>query len=66
MSNRAIQLRNEDPYQAVYAKALEDLNTEIAASQQLTEAEKRYLLVEMDELSDDEWEPLVIAKESKC
>jgi len=34
------------------------LDAEIAASKTLTEEEKRYLLVEMDQLSDDEWEPI--------
>ncbi len=63
MSNQAIQFRNEEPPQAMWAQALEELDAEIAASQQLTEAEKRYLLEEMDQLSDDEWEPIVIEGE---
>ncbi|MEW6210580.1 MAG: hypothetical protein AB1631_19605 [Acidobacteriota bacterium] len=37
---------------------LEELKAEIAASEDLTEEEKR-LLDEMDKLPDDEWEPII-------
>ena len=60
MSNQAIRVSKEESLQAVWTRALTQLDNEIAASQQLTEAEKRYLLEEMDQLSDDEWEPIVI------
>lgn len=47
----------------LWAKALKDLDAEIAASKTLTDAEKKYLLEEMDTISDDEWEPISVIGE---
>jgi len=45
--------------QEVWRKQLTKVNAEIASSATLTEEEKRFLLEEMDQLSDNEWEPIV-------
>ena len=59
MPNKANQPLNEDSAQSIWAKALQELDAEIAADRNLTEAEKRFLLEEMDQLSDEEWEPII-------
>lgn len=66
MSEKAIEIperpeRNDN--QALWVQALNELNAEIAADEALTEEEKRFLLEEMDQLSDDEWEPINCAGE---
>ncbi len=64
MSNKAIESLNESPQQGVWTQTLRELDAEIAASPTLTEVEKRFLLEEMDQLSDEEWEPITCAGES--
>lgn len=49
--------------QDVWEKALSELDAEISSSASLTEEEKRFLLEEMDRLSDDEWEPVACSGE---
>jgi len=64
MSNQAIQLHpQKEPAQTLWAKALHDLDAEIAADPSLTEAQRRFLLEEMDQLSEEEWGPLEIEGE---
>ncbi len=63
MATKLIQLPKLEDEREIWAKALKDLDAEIAASTTLTEEEKRYLLVEMDQLSDDEWEPITVIGE---
>jgi hypothetical protein len=46
-----------DDHQA-WNEALTSLDAEISSSKSLTEEEKRFLLEEMNGLSDDEWEPV--------
>jgi hypothetical protein len=58
MSNKAIESSNESPQQNVWAQALRELDAEIAANPNLSAEEKRFLLEEMDQLSDEEWEPI--------
>ena len=49
--------------QHIWTQALRELDAEIAADPNLTEAEKRFLLEKMDQLSDEEWEPITCAGE---
>ena len=63
MSNKAIESLNEKPQQVIWAQALRELDAEIAADPNLTAEEKRFLLEEMDQLSDEEWEPITCAGE---
>ena len=63
MATKLIKLPEPEDEREIWAKALRDLDAEIAASTTLTEEEKRYLLVEMDQLSDDEWEPITVIGE---
>lgn len=49
--------------QHIWEKALSALDAEISSSVSLTEEEKRFLLEEMDRLSDDEWEPVACSGE---
>ena len=63
MSEKIVGLLEPEDRRELWAKALKDLDAEIAASTTLTEEEKRYLLVEMDQLSDDEWEPIIVIGE---
>jgi hypothetical protein len=63
MSNKMIESLNVNPQQVTWAQALRELDAEIAASPNLTEEEKRFLLEEMDQLSDEEWEPITCAGE---
>jgi hypothetical protein len=61
MSEKAIEISEgleKNDNQALWAQALTELNAEIAADEALTEEEKRFLLEEMDQLSDDEWTPI--------
>lgn len=49
--------------QQLWNQSLDQLDAEIAANPTLTEAEKRFLLEEMDWLSDEEWEPITCTGE---
>jgi hypothetical protein len=49
--------------QQIWQKALSELDAEITSSVSLTEEEKRFLLEEMDSLSDDDWEPVACSGE---
>lgn len=63
MSKKAIEQPNVSNEESVWAQALRELDAEIAASPNLTEEEKRFLLEEMDQLSDEEWEPITCVGE---
>jgi hypothetical protein len=63
MSKELSDLPGVSHDQEAWTKTLSDLNGEIAASQTLTEEEKRFLLEEMDLLSDEEWEPVTCVGE---
>ena len=63
MPSQAQPILNESPNEALWAQALLDLDAEIAASTTLTEAEKHYLLVEMDQVAEEDWEPITIEGE---
>jgi hypothetical protein len=63
MSKKSFDIPGASDNQQAWEKALNKLNAEIAASDTLTEEEKRFLLEEMDELSDDEGEPIVCSGE---
>jgi len=63
MSNKAIELPSANNEQNIWIQALYELDAEIAANPNLTEAEKRFLLEEMDQLSEDEWEPITYSGE---
>lgn len=58
-----IKVEQENPRQVGWMKSLEDLDAEIAADKELTLEEKRFLLEELDQLSDDEWEPITVIGE---
>ena len=58
MSKNRSDIPGASDNQQAWRKALDKLNAEIAANDTLTEEEKRFLLEEIDELSDDEWEPV--------
>ena len=49
--------------QEVWFQALNELDVEIAASQTLSKEEKRFLLEDLDQLSDEDWEPIACAGE---
>lgn len=63
MSKKVSDLPGVSHDQKAWTKTLSELNAEIAASQTLTEEEKRFLLEEMDLLSDEEWEPITCVGE---
>ena len=63
MSKKELDIPGPTNNQEVWERALSELDTEIAASKTLTEEEKRFLLEEMDQLSDDEWEPIISSGE---
>jgi hypothetical protein len=58
-----VKTEQVDPRQIGWMKSLEDLDAEIAADEELTLEEKQFLLEELDQLSDDEWEPIVVVGE---
>ena len=58
MSEKIINPFGTEDRQELWAKALKDLDAEIAADNDLTPEEKRFLLEEVDQLSDEEWEPI--------
>ena len=49
--------------QELWFQALNELDVEIAASQTLTEKEKRFLLEDLEQVSDEDWEPIACAGE---
>jgi len=61
----AERVKNEqvDTRQIGWMKSLEDLDAEIAVDEELTLEEKRFLLEELNQLSDDEWEPIAVIGE---
>ena len=63
MSKNRFDIPGASDNQKAWGKALNKLNAEIAANDTLTEEEKRFLLEEIDELSDDEWEPVACTGE---
>jgi len=63
MSNKADELPSANDRQDVWVQALRELDAEIAANPNLTEAGKQFLLEEMDQLPDEEWEPITCAGE---
>ena len=63
MSKKSLDIPGAKNDKGIWENALKELNNEIAASKTLTEKEKHFLLEEMDELSDDEWEPVNISGE---
>ena len=63
MSKKIAEQPSASNHQHVWTQALRELDAEIAADPNLTEAEKRFLLEEMDQLSDEEWEPITCAGE---
>ena len=58
MSHKRIDTPSADNDQGLWEKALSELDAEISSSESLSLEEKRFLLDEMDRLSDDEWEPI--------
>lgn len=58
MSKKVINNSRTNNDAAMWAKLLEDIKREDAANPNLTEEEKR-LLDELDQLSDEEWEPII-------
>lgn len=58
MSDKKPQTLATGADQQIWDKALSELDAEISSSVSLSEEEKRFLLEEMDRLSDDEWEPV--------
>jgi len=63
MSKKVVKQPDASNNQRLWTQALRELDTEIAADPNLTEAEKRFLLEEMDQLSDEEWQPIACAGE---
>lgn len=63
MSEKIVGLLEPEDRRELWAKALKDLDAEIAADNDLTPEQKRFLLVEMNQLSDDEWEPITVIGE---
>lgn len=63
MSDVKPQSHEPEADREVWRKQLIKVNAEIASSATLTEEEKRFLLEEMDQLSDNEWEPVVCSGE---
>ena len=63
MSKERIDVPGETSDKKVWKDALKELDAEIIASQTLTKQEKRFLLEGMDELSDDEWQPITCSGE---
>lgn len=58
-----IKIEHVDQRQMRWMKSLEDLDAEIAADEELTPEEKQFLLEKLDQLSDDEWEPITVVGE---
>lgn len=63
MSDKETQTLVTGTDQQIWDKALSELDAEISSSVSLSEEEKRFLLEEMDRLSDDEWEPVACSGE---
>ena len=63
MSKNVTDLPGMSNDQEVWSQALNDLDVEIEASQTLTEKEKRFLLEDLNQLSDEDWEPIACAGE---
>ena len=63
MSDKKTQTSILSDDQQAWNEALTSLDAEIASSKSLTEEEKRFLLEEIDRLSDDEWEPVACSGE---
>ena len=63
MSEKIVGLLEPENRRELWAKALKDLDAEIASDNDLTPEQKRFLLVEMNQLSDDEWEPITVIGE---
>lgn len=63
MSKKVVKQPSASNNQRLWTQALRELDAEIAAEPNLTEAEKRFLLQEMDQLSDEQWEPITCAGE---
>jgi len=63
MSKKVVNQRSASNNQHLWTQALRKLDAEIADDPSLTEAQKRFLLEEMDQLSDEEWEPVICAGE---
>ncbi|MEK6411081.1 MAG: hypothetical protein AABN34_29515 [Acidobacteriota bacterium] len=61
MSQKSIDNPEINDDVSVWGMLLEETKAEIRASEKLTDEEKR-LLDEMDELSDDEWEPITVSE----
>jgi len=57
MSKKVVNQRSASNNQHLWTQALRKLDAEIADDPSLTEAQKRFLLEEMDQLSDEEWNP---------
>lgn len=63
MSDKKTQTLVTGNDQQIWEKALSELDVEILSSVSLTEEEKRFLLEEMDRISDDDWEPVACSGE---
>ena len=63
MSKKVAKQPNVSIQQHLWTQSLGELDAEIAANPNLTEAEKRFLLEEMDWLSDEEWKPITCTGE---
>ncbi|MBL8190688.1 MAG: hypothetical protein JNK38_21895 [Acidobacteria bacterium] len=60
---RRKKVEQANPRHVWWIKSLEDLDVEIATDEELTAEEKQFLLEELDQLSDDEWEPITVVGE---
>ena len=63
MSKKVAKQPNVSIQQQLWTQSLGELDAEVAANPNLTEAEKRFLLEEMDWLSDEEWNPIICTGE---
>lgn len=63
MSKKVAKQPKVSLQQQLWHQSLGELDAEIAANPNLTEAEKHFLLEEMDWLSDEEWQPITCTGE---